>query len=65
MTENEERLFEGELPPSLFEVESRLAGKIENPSCLPIQALRQARQISPEQLASRLHLEPKHISQLE
>ncbi len=65
MTENEDQPFEGELPPSLIEVEKRLTGKIDEPSCLPIHALRQARQISQEQLANRLHIEPKHLSQLE
>jgi DNA-binding transcriptional regulator YiaG len=64
-TENEDKPFEGELPPSLFEVERRLTGKRADPSCLSIHALRQARQISQEQLASSLHIEPKQISQLE
>lgn len=63
--ENEDKPFEGEPPPSLLEVESRLTGKIEDKSGLPIQALRQSRQISQEQIASSLHLEPKQISQLE
>jgi len=65
MQENEDKPFEGELPPSLFEVEKRLTGKIDDKSCLPIHALRQARHISQEQLASRLHIEPKSIYQLE
>jgi hypothetical protein len=45
MKENEDKPFEGELPPSLFEVERRLTGKRAAPFCLPIHALRQARQI--------------------
>ncbi|HID99879.1 MAG TPA: XRE family transcriptional regulator [Thiotrichaceae bacterium] len=49
----------------MFEVERRLTGKIDDKSCLPIYALRQARHISQEQLASRLHIEPKYIDQLE
>jgi DNA-binding transcriptional regulator YiaG len=66
MKENEEKSFEDELPPSLFEVERRLTGKINNEeSCLSIHALRQARHISQEQLANHLHIEPEYISQLE
>ena len=65
LQENEDKAFEGELPPSLFEVERRLTGKRDDKSCLPIYALRQARHLSQEQLASRLHIEPKQISQLE
>lgn len=65
MKENEDKPFEGELPPDRIEVERRLTGKIDDKSCLPIYALRQARHISQEQLASRLHIEPKSIYQLE
>ncbi len=63
--ENEKKPFEGELPPSLLEVERRLTEKTDQESYLPIHAIRQARQISQEQLASRLHIEPKYLSQLE
>jgi DNA-binding transcriptional regulator YiaG len=74
--ENEAKIFEGELPPSLEEVEKRLNGNLHQINSTqahtsdtladtPIRDIRQAWHLSQEQLANLLHLEPTSISQLE
>jgi len=79
--ENEAQIFEGELPPSLEEVEKRLnVGDLHDANSTetgvqehiqhaladtPIRDIRQAWHLSQEQLANLLHLEPASISQLE
>lgn len=76
--EDENQPYEGELPPSLEEVEKRLKGDnqdLHNSTKKSVQArtltdtpiweLRQAQHLSQEQLANILHIEPANISQLE